>query len=100
MSILIKGLDMPKDYWYLDLVITSDGVVRFYGDEEEVQIAEAVELPDHGDLIDRDAVEEDIFECHDTDIFGSDYIHYCLRDAPVVIPAERSEDGNSPKNNG
>lgn len=45
MSILIKGLSLPKDGTYLDLVITEDGVVRCYGAEDEIA-AEAVEFPD------------------------------------------------------
>ena len=78
MSILIKGIDLPKDFWYLDLVITADGVVRYYGDED-YKIAEAIELPDHGDLIDRDALN------------ATDSWEWIRHDAPVVIPAERSE---------
>lgn len=87
MSILIKGIDLPKDFWYLDLVITADGVVRCYGDEDE-QIAEAVELPDHGDLVDRGKfVEKDCYGCP----YTSCYAKEILDEMPVVIPAERSE---------
>jgi len=46
MSILIKGLNLPKDGMYLDLVITEDGLVRCYDAEDEI-VAEAVEVPDH-----------------------------------------------------
>lgn len=102
MSILIKGIDLPKDFWHLDLVITADGVVRCYGDEDE-QIAEAVELPDHGDLIDRDALSDAMYhETFETDSAlqkwdSGCWIRYKMferhRDsAPVVIPAERSKE--------
>lgn len=46
MSILIKGLKMPENGTYLDLVITADGKVCCY-DHEGVSVAEAVELPDY-----------------------------------------------------
>lgn len=46
MSILIKELKMPKGGEFLDLVITADGVVRAY-DQEDEKIAEAVEAPDY-----------------------------------------------------
>ena len=119
MSILIKGIEMPKEGWYLDLVITSDGVVRFYGDEEEVQIAEAVELPDHGDLIERDSVlasfKESLESCKEwrkeiaedredyaemmarIDNTAATFVECSIRlkKAPVVIPAERSGDGET-----
>ena len=44
MSILIKGINLPKDGMYLDLVITEDGLVRCYDAEDEIA-AVAVELP-------------------------------------------------------
>lgn len=46
MSILIKELKMPEDGEFLDLVITADGVVRAY-DQEDKKIADAVEVPDY-----------------------------------------------------
>ena len=83
MSILIKGLKMPEDGEFLDLVITADGVVRAY-DQEDKKIAEAVEIPDHGDLIDRDVllskVQKWYWEALET-----------VKRMPAVIPAERSE---------
>lgn len=96
MSILIKGVDLPKGGWYLDLVITADGVVRDYGDEDE-QIAEAVELPDHGDLIDKDKFYIDLMDRGVDYVQTDDYTEICqaVCNAPVVIPAERREDGET-----
>lgn len=79
MSILIKDISMPKDGEFLDLVITANGNVFCY-DAEDRKIAEAVELPDHGALIDRDALN------------ATDSWEWIRQDAPVVIPAERSEE--------
>lgn len=55
MSLLIKDMKLPEDGEFLDLVITSDGVVRAY-DQEDKKIAEAVELSGHGALIDQGAL--------------------------------------------
>ena len=46
MSILIKGISMPKDGEFLDLVINADGKVACY-DAEDRKIADAVEVPDY-----------------------------------------------------
>lgn len=46
MGILIKGVSLPRENEYLDLVITRDGKVCCY-DAEGVSVAEAVEVPDH-----------------------------------------------------
>lgn len=79
MGIYIKGIDMPRDCEYLDLVITSDGNVCCY-DAEGVSVAKAIPVPDHGDLIDREA------------LIATDSWEWIRHIAPVVIPAERSED--------
>lgn len=101
MSLLIKDIYLPQNETYLDLVITADGNVCCY-DHEGVSVAKAVELPDHGDLIDRDALMFDTEEryCTGCDSYRGlrcracwvDDMHGELVDAPVVIPAERSGD--------
>lgn len=50
-----------------------------------------IELPDHGDLIDRDALKA---ECKEPYVWWETETQMAriLKDAPVVIPAERSED--------
>ena len=85
MSILIKGISMPKDGEFIDLVITADGNVFCY-DAEDRKIAEAVELPDHGDLIDRDVLMQNAVEIIPHKVF--DFV-------PVVIPAERDDNGET-----
>ena len=92
MSVLIKGIYLPQNETYLDLVITADGNVCCY-DHEGVSVAKAVELPDHGDLIDRDA----LFDDNSWDWFnewGSTVNKQAelVVNAPVVVPAERSEE--------
>lgn len=116
MSILIKELKMPKDGEFLDLVITADGVVRAY-DQEDEKIAEAVELLDHGALLDKDALYERIeereaqafaqvkeycggessweqSECRKWATILSERVlfKFDVADSPVVIPAERRKE--------
>ena len=71
MSVLIMG-------------ITLDDFIR-YGGEYAAYLDGTgctVELPDHGDLSDRDALN------------ATDSWEWIRHDASVVIPAERSEDAN------
>ena len=88
MSILIKGLNMPKGDKALIVVINSNGTVdrpNWRWDCTLIKGAEAVELPDHGDLIDRDIllskVQKWYWEALET-----------VKRMPPVIPAERIED--------
>ena len=53
MSILIRGIDMPKKGEYKPLFIYDTGEVTMEIRGEEVQVATAVPVPPHGDLIDR-----------------------------------------------
>ena len=89
MSILIKGVYLPQNEAYLDLVITADGNVCCY-DHEGVSVAKAVELPDHGDLIDRDVVADalDVMAVYGRLRDAFDMVMSC----EAVIPAERSEE--------
>lgn len=78
MSVLIKGMEMPKDGTYSIVHIYSDGHVSmpFWG--KGMQIVSgitAVPVPPHGDLIDRDAYQ-----------YSGDLV-----DEPVIIPAEEGE---------
>lgn len=78
MSILIKGLNMPEEGTYIDVIILDDGTVVSY-DDQDSEIAEAVELADHGDLVDMDYIKD---HWPNAQYFG----------APVIITAERSEE--------
>ncbi len=56
MSVLIKGMEMPKDGELLCVNIYPDGKVCINLDLECKRIATAVPVPPHGRLIDADAV--------------------------------------------
>lgn len=95
MSILIKGLKMPKDTKALkDNVMTinvwADGHVYVLGKNPMYLHDAATELPEHGDLIDRD---EQIERAWRLELNTRELIAEMLNTATVVIPAERSEAG-------
>ena len=107
MSVLIKGQKMPKHCWQCifkdgdDLCILLDAdCMRIWGEEKRLPDCPLIELPDHGDLIDKDAALRVVCSaCYDTKAesrIGCDVTCYefdAMMDLPVVIPAERSEDG-------
>lgn len=97
MSVLIKGMKMPKCcddccllYDCCSCIVTGYSLAMINWDSEHKRLPDCplIELPDHGDLIDKDFLME-----------MCDAPHWCvwlneIDDAPVVIPAERSEDGD------
>ena len=89
MSVLIKGLAMPDCCWNCPCLDGEYGECNISG--EKIKIADGrltdcplIKLPDHGDLIDRDAVKIRTMDYWD--------LRDAMDDAPVVIPAERSEE--------
>lgn len=108
VSLLIKGLNIPKEDELLCIKIYPSGKVTFDMDLQCKQIAEAFELSDHGDLIERPvlidelAISEEPDDCRGCASYNSyddfccrtlDFQNMCksIRTATVVIPAERSE---------
>lgn len=112
MSILIKGINMPKKGELIDIVITGDGTVRYYDAEKEAA-TEAVDLHDHGDLVDKDVIISELMRVEEGEFNNVVYVEgppgyaivaasmlydnmksrmdlYLRKSAPVVIPAERS----------
>lgn len=78
MSVLIKGMKKPENcykcrlhYGHGECGVSIDGNCPM------------IELPDHGDLVDIDAMLNDFAELRDYDFASREY---------VVIPAERSEE--------
>ena len=78
MSVFIKGLNIKpcKDGF------NGKGLVIIGYDDKLYVVAheQIIPLPDHGDLIDRDKLK------------ATDSWEWIKNDAPVVIPAERSEE--------
>lgn len=100
MSVLIKGMKMPQSCFDCDMLELS-GVVgcKHAYDTKNSEWGRAlncllIDLPDHGDLIDKDAlVDKAEFICDAFSgragfvVWANDVVN-----APVVIPAERSEE--------
>lgn len=99
-DILIRGMEMPKtESEVLIIAIKSDGSVypvRIDGEGQpmifpnEEMKNRAVNVPPHGDLIDRDALRDnncDVFEINGADgtILAMDVS--IIDDAPAIIPA-------------
>ena len=94
MSVLIKGLAMPDCCWNCPCLDGEYGKCNISG--EKIKIADGrltncpfVELPDHGDLIDRDELIERAWRLQ---LNTREVIAEMLNTAAVVIPAERSEE--------
>ena len=86
MSILIKGMEMPKDKEII-LRIDEKGEVYIYG-SYPTELYSAVELPPHGRLIDADALAEKIqYECKWSGVYTKATCRE-LELAPTIIEAE------------
>lgn len=95
MSVLVKGMEMPKDGELLCISIYPDEKVCINLDLLCRQIATAVPVPPHGDLIDADKLVElcDIM-ADKCDGIGASIWHQfktTVEWSPIVIPAEEGE---------
>lgn len=98
MSILIKGMEMPKGEKAVHLEIHSDGMVLMWqmGDSDKV-VGKAIPILPHGRLIEESKVLDIVFEwCPDDD--GSVGKVGDLREMldeiealPTIIPAEEGD---------
>lgn len=96
MSVLIKGMEMPPEGCTFLVIIHPDGTLtNLKGNELK---ATAIEVPSHGDLIDRDALAVHKFFCVEHDISNADggacyrrgwddAVDAIMVNAPAVIPA-------------
>ena len=91
-DILILGMEMPRSCADCPFEVFGDcngGKVKRIMDVDDYTSARSprcplVELPPHGDLIDRDALPlpapiEDEYK----------YVHEIIKESPVIVPAER-----------
>ena len=102
MSILIKGMGIPKEGSWVTLRVFPDGQCFLYSwcgnDFDFMEHLTAVPVPPHGDLIDRDAARGSIKPWSPEDerngcTFDTvkKLMHTMLDRAPAIIPA--SEEG-------
>lgn len=102
MSVLIKGLKMPKNcdacpmlYEYRLCALTDDHAssIEWKTEEKRMPNCPLIELPDHGDLIDRDELmKHGVYLPRDGGNLPLVYMSY-VKAEKAVIPAERGEDG-------
>jgi hypothetical protein len=87
MGVYINGIEMPKGADEHRLIIRANGQViidkKTYWEE-----AEAVPVPPHGDLIDREALRAEVKK-HATP--SDAWVFSFIRTAPTIIPAEGDE---------
>lgn len=88
MSILIKGMEMPKGNDSIALFIYPDGVVVMYEMFGPLGRYTAVPVPPHGDLIERDAAYDKIAEQEGGNYVDMDAVDKGLNETPTIIPAE------------
>lgn len=82
MSVLIKGMKTPKSCGECIFDVGGACLINLNTEpkNELTHSCPLIELPDHGDLIDRDALN------------ATDSWEWIRRQAPVVIAAERNEE--------
>ena len=96
MSIYIKGLEFPKDGTFHIVYIYGDGHIKMPFLGKGLQIVpgmEAISVPDHGRLVDVDALKAWFVEWYDPivdleiyrflEILGDESV------VPTIIPAEK-----------
>lgn len=102
MSVLIKGMEMPKDGCHHMICIYADGTVSTGG-----RVYMAVSIPPHGRVIDADALYTVMKKERDRiarDYGDNDEYVQCLTKyaismvhcAPTIIPADGDKDTNVP----
>ena len=93
MSVLIKGMEMPKRQ--ILAVINPNGLVEVLAGNTLIAEFEAVPVPPHGRLIDADELAEKHRELA-YELLGTNYdFHMTAKawvdNAPTIIPAEEGE---------
>lgn len=95
MSVLIKGMKMPTEGKIMAIYKLKG---EFFASFNGTELYPLIELPDHGDLIDREAWKKSLIDEGETigidgfsiDGLSADDVCYTIENTPVVIPAERS----------
>ena len=90
-GVYIKGMRMPKDR-PLIIKINPDGTVNSTF-RNNYRKYEAVSVPDHGRLIDADAMEKEVCGgCKHGEHKYENCIDCALANAPTIIPADKEVD--------
>lgn len=85
MSILIKGMEMPKENAICVVIFPDGEVTSQFG---VPHLGTAVPVPPHGDLIDRDVAYDKIAEQEGGNYVDMDAVDMGLSETPVIIPED------------
>ena len=92
MSLILKGVDLPKGDEKLKIEIDPDGNVWIdHGSEWEKREGTAKQIPPHGDLIDRKRLGRELnkrWNVNSDHDFADKEVWRALEEAPAVIEAE------------
>ncbi len=90
MSVLIRGMEMPKDgvYWCEIGVADDIAMITIHG--EDRKSFHLVPVPPHGRLADLDKIENEIAQLS-PEGYMTGGIRLILDSAPTIIPAEEGE---------
>jgi len=93
MSILIKGIEMPKGNSTINMLIYADGTVYTGHVNDSRYSAVSVPTP-HGDLVDRNELMTDVIDSDLDHLQRDDWeeVIQIVQDAPTIIEAEEEED--------
>ena len=105
MSVYIKGMEMPSECWQClfqdsgNCIVNKRAVDRAIINGQRSDNCPLIPVPDHGPLIDKDALEQDISDSvvfsgreNNPEIYGANKIINRIRHAPTVIPADKEEE--------
>ena len=95
MGVYIRGMKMPKNHNHVTITIWSDGTASYaLHDRKESLVdfrnVEAVPVPEHGRLIDADAIPYNKIMLEDDDFYYGVTKPYIDR-MPTIIPADGDE---------
>lgn len=92
MGIYIKGMEMPKGNYYIDIRLFSDGWAHIPTDEPPYynRAFEAIELPPHGRLGDLDELVKKSYEIKTCVGRYSRVVHIeDVKNAETILPADK-----------
>lgn len=92
MSILFKGVEMPKGCWdcpfQTNPICATNDILNFTTRIARPDNCPIIGIPHHGRLIDADALLADV-RAHSESYFADDFAHEWVDVAPTIIPADK-----------
>lgn len=90
MSLILKGIDLPKEYYYISIAILKDGSI-FKQDENDGCYYQtgykAIQIPKGARLIDANELSKEV-EIEIEDFLTESGIRSVIRNAPTILESE------------